>query len=76
MIGANNTARPLHDKRPGLWTMCEDMRLLLRYMAAGRLDSKRLLTMIAQPEEGPGIYDRLFARDRELLGVVFNWTKY
>lgn len=76
VIGANNTARPLHDKRPGLWTMSEDMRLLLRYMAAGRLDSKRLLTMIAQPEEGPGIYDRLFARDRELLGVVFDWTKY
>ena len=69
-------ARPLQERRPGVWTMKEDMAVLLRYMAAGRLHSKQLITMVADPSEAPGIYDRLYARDPGLLGVVFNWKKY
>jgi threonine dehydrogenase-like Zn-dependent dehydrogenase len=69
-------ARPLDDRRPGVWTMPEDMATLLRFMAAGRLTAKPLHTMTADPSEAPGIYDRLFARDPELLGVVFDWKKY
>ena len=76
IIGAHNMARPLHDRRPGVWTMPEDMAILLRFMAAGRLSSKQLHTMTADPAEAPGIYDRLFARDPELFGVVFDWKNY
>lgn len=76
VIGAHNMARPLQERRPGLWTMKEDMALLLRFMAAGRLDSRKLLTMTADPAEAPGIYDRLYARDTGLLGVVFDWNRY
>lgn len=76
ILGAHNVARPLNDRRPGVWTMQEDMQILLRYMAAGRLKSRHLITKIADPAEAPGIYSRLFARDPELLGVVFDWKNY
>lgn len=76
VIGAHNMARPLQERRPGVWTMKEDMAVLLRYMAAGRLHSRQLITMVADPSESPGIYDRLYARDPGLLGVVFNWKNY
>ena len=76
ILGAHNMARPLNERRPGVWTMAEDMEILLRFMAAGRLCSKPLHTMTADPADAPGIYDRLFARDPEMLGVVFDWSNY
>lgn len=76
IIGAHNQARPMDDRRPGVWTMAEDMALLLKYMDAGRLQCKNLHTMTADPAEAPGIYDRVYNRDPDLLGVVFDWTKY
>ena len=76
VIGAHNMARPLRERRPGVWTMKEDMALLLRYMSLGRLDGKALLTMEADPSEAPGIYERLYVRDPDLLGVVFDWSNY
>lgn len=76
IIGAHNMARPLDDRRPGVWTMAEDMKILLKFMAAGRLQSKLLHTFTADPSEAPQIYDRLFARDPDMLGVVFDWKNY
>lgn len=76
IIGAHNQARPMDDRRPGVWTMAEDMSLLLKYMDAGRLQCKNLHTMTADPAEAPGIYDRVYNRDPDLLGVVFDWSKY
>ena len=76
VLGAHNMARPRDDRRPGVWTMKEDMATLLRFMSAGRLDSRKLLTMVADPAEAPGIYERLYARDPGLLGVVFDWRNY
>jgi len=76
ILGAHNMARPLDDRRPGVWTMKEDMAVLLRYMAAGRLHSRPLITRIADPADAPEIYARLMARDPGLLGVVFDWRNY
>ena len=73
VLGAHNMARPRDDSRPGLWTMREDMAVLLRLLSAGRLRTRPLLTRVAAPAEAPAIYARLFARDRSLLGVVFDW---
>ena len=76
VIGAHNMARPLVERRPGIWTMKEDMALLLRFLSAGRLKVKPLLSRIADPSEAPGIYDSIFARDFNHLGFVFDWRKY
>jgi threonine dehydrogenase-like Zn-dependent dehydrogenase len=76
IIGAHNQARPMDDRRPGVWTMAEDMALLLKYMDAGRLQCKKLHTMTADPADAPEIYDRVYNRDPDMLGVVFDWSKY
>ncbi|MBR5026907.1 MAG: hypothetical protein IKX48_17715, partial [Victivallales bacterium] len=76
VIGAHNMARPSQERRPGIWTMKEDMALLLRFLSAGRLQVKPLLSRIADPSEAPGIYDSIFARDFNHLGFVFDWRKY
>ena len=49
IIGAHNMARPLHDARPGYWTMREDMALLLRLFSAGRIRTESLLDVVASP---------------------------
>ena len=69
-------ARPQNERRPGIWTMKDDMAILLRYLSVKRLTAKPLLTRIADPSEAPGIYARLFARDPKIFGFVFDWTKY
>ena len=69
-------ARPLNDRQPGIWTMKDDMAVLLRYLSAKRLKTRPLLTRIADPAEAPEIYAKLFARDLDVLGVVFDWRKY
>ena len=76
VIGAHNMARPQNERRPGVWTMKDDMAVLLRYLSAGRLTSRPLLTRTADPAEAPGIYEKLFARDLDVLGVVYDWQKY
>lgn len=76
VIGAHNMARPLYERRPGIWTMKDDMTILLRYLSAGRLKCRPLLTRIADPAEAPGIYEKLFARDPDMLGMVFDWKNY
>ena len=76
VIGAHNMARPQYERRPGIWTMKEDMAVLLRYLSAGRLKTRPLLTRTADPSEAPGIYEKLFARDPDILGVVYDWQKY
>ena len=76
VIGAHNMARPLNDRQPGIWTMKDDMAVLLRYLSAKRLKTRPLLTRIADPAEAPEIYAKLFARDLDVLGVVFDWQKY
>ena len=76
VIGAHNMARPLNDRQPGVWTMKDDMTILLRYLSAKRLKTRPLLTRIADPAEAPEIYTKLFARDLDVLGVVYDWRKY
>ncbi|MBO5791259.1 MAG: hypothetical protein J6S54_02160 [Lentisphaeria bacterium] len=76
VLGAHNMARPQQDNLPGIWTMKNDMKTLLRFMAAGRIKSTHLLDLKADPEDAPHIYERIFNRDPDLLGVVFDWNNY
>ena len=76
VIGAHNMARPLDDRRPGVWTMPEDMATLLKFMSAGRLHSRPLINVITEPANAPAVYAKLFARDPDQLGAVFDWQNY
>ena len=73
IIGAHNMARPLHDNRPGYWTMREDMALLLRLFSAGRIRTESLVDKVASPADAPLIFERIARGDPELLGVIFDW---
>ena len=59
IIGAHNMVRPQHERRPGYWTMREDMALLLRLFSAGRIRPERLITDLARPAEAPRLFARL-----------------
>ena len=76
ILGAHNMARPLEENKPGVWTMREDMKTLLRLMAAGRLDAKRMLTRIADPADAPEIYAQLLKENSGVPGIVFDWKNY
>ena len=76
IIGAHNMARPRHDARPGYWTMREDMALLLRLFAAGRIRPESLINGIASPADAPAIFDRLADGNPDLLGTIFDWKNF
>lgn len=76
IIGAHNMARPLHDNRPGYWTMREDMALLLRLFSAGRIRTESLVDKVASPADAPLIFERIARGDPELLGVIFDWKNF
>ncbi len=74
VIGAHNFARPKQDTYPGYWTMREDMKMLLRYFNAGRIQVRPLITAIAEPEDAPAIYERLAQGDPAIMGTMFKWS--
>ena len=73
LLGAHNFVRPKHDSYPGCWTMVEDMRTLLELTAAGRINTRDLITDIVLPERALEIYQRFMNRDPGILGVLFDW---
>ncbi|MDX9979092.1 MAG: zinc-binding alcohol dehydrogenase [Lentisphaeria bacterium] len=73
IIGAHNFVRPAHDSSPGHWTMRDDLRALLRMIAAGRLHVRPMISEQVSPEQAPAIYRRLVETDCPPLGIVFGW---
>jgi len=75
LIGAHNWARPLHESAPFYWTREDDYRVLLDFMATGRLQVAPLRTAIVSPEKAPEIYVRLIKNPTAPLGMVFDWKQ-
>lgn len=75
LIGAHNWARPLHESSPFYWTREDDYRVLLDFMAAGRLQVAPLRTAIVSPEKAPEYYQRLIKDPTAPLGIVFDWKQ-
>lgn len=73
IIGAHNFVRPAHDSSPGHWTMRDDLRALLRMIAAGRLHVRPMISEQVSPEQAPNVYRRLAGTDCPPLGTVFAW---
>ncbi len=73
IIGAHNFVRPKQQSYPGYWTMREDMRVLMELTAAGRLNTRALITQIVPPERAPEMYRRFLDQDPEALGILFDW---
>jgi len=73
LIGAHNQVRPAAESRPGYWTELDDYRALLRLLAAGRLQTRPLISEVVSPAAAPEVYGRLAADPLAPLGIAFDW---
>lgn len=75
IIGAHNFVRPKNESYPAHWTMRDDMKLLLKLFASGRLQVSPLLQPLASPHDAPAVFTRLAERDPTVMGTVFDWKR-
>ncbi len=73
IIGAHNFVRPGDDSSPGYWTMQDDLKILLKLLAAGRIRVSPMIHRTVSPEDAPAVYSSLAENSRSCLGVVFDW---
>ncbi|MBA7549538.1 L-threonine 3-dehydrogenase [subsurface metagenome] len=74
IIGAHNTARPLHESSPHFWTMRDDCELVLRLISQKRLLIAPLISHRLSWENAPDAYEMLMKWDTKLLGVILDWS--
>jgi 2-desacetyl-2-hydroxyethyl bacteriochlorophyllide A dehydrogenase len=75
VLGAHAIVHPPHDSSPGFWTLDEDTRLVLRMLAAGRLQVGPLTSEIAPCEEAPRLYEQLGSWRKDALGMILRWRE-
>lgn len=75
IIGAHNFVRPKNESFPGYWTMRDDMRMLLRFIAAGRIQVRPLLRELVSPHDAPAVFTRLAQNDPTVMGTIFDWKR-
>ncbi|MBQ7171112.1 MAG: zinc-binding alcohol dehydrogenase [Clostridia bacterium] len=74
VVGAHTKARPEHDSHPGWFTQRDDIKAVLRLLAAGRIDFRSMLPEAPfSPAECGEVYDRVI-RDRSFPTLAqFDW---
>ena len=72
MIGALEWRWPMHPTERAR-DLTENYRLVLEWIANGRLKTAPLLTHLASPRDCQAIYDGLTSQREEFLGAVFKW---
>lgn len=75
LIGAHTFVRPEQDSYPGYWTAYDDHEVLLKLLAAGRLQVRPIVSEVVSPADAPAVYSRLADDPQPPLGVVFDWSK-
>ena len=73
LIGAHTFTRARHESAPGRWTEMDDYRTFLKLVAAGKLQTRPLISEIISPEEAPSAFARLANADSTPLGIVIDW---
>lgn len=75
LIGAHTFTRAQQESTPGRWTEHDDYRTFLKLVAAGKLQTRPLISEIVSPESAHAVYARLAEMKNPPLGIVFNWNK-
>lgn len=75
LIGAHTFTRAKQESAPGRWTEHDDYRTFLKLVAAGRLQTRPLISEIVSPERAHEVYARLAEMKNPPLGIVFDWNK-
>ena len=73
LIGAHNFVRPSDNSFPGYWTLQDDLKMILRFFAAGRLQAAPLIADILAPQQAPEAYQRLAEGETNPPGILFDW---
>lgn len=75
LIGAHTFTRAQHESTPGRWTEHDDYRTFLKLVAAGKLQTRPLISEIVSPEAAHAVYARLAETKNPPPGIVFDWNK-
>lgn len=75
LIGAHTFVRPQVESRPGYWTVQDDYRALLKFLAEGRFKVRPIISEVVSPAQAPFVYSRLAEDPHPPLGIVFDWSK-
>lgn len=73
LIGAHSGARPILQSQPFNWTEYDDWCVILKYLAAGRLNFDAMIAEKHSPLEAPEVYRRLCEEKKFPVGVLFDW---
>lgn len=75
ILGAHTNARPQKESYPHHWTHYDDCVAALKYLAAGRLNIRDMISETHAPKEAFEVFARL-ANDEDFpMGVVFDWQQ-
>lgn len=75
LIGAHTMARAKHESSPGNWTELDDYRTFLKLVAAGKIQTRPVVSKVCSPEQAPDIYGELADCPNPPLGIVFDWRQ-
>lgn len=75
LIGAHTSNRPRIDSCHGQWTEHDDHSTFLKYLAAGKLKIRPIISEIVSPHKATEVYDRLMKVKSPPLGIVFDWNQ-
>jgi 2-desacetyl-2-hydroxyethyl bacteriochlorophyllide A dehydrogenase len=73
IFGAHDSIRPAVDDHLFYRSQSADDSTVLKLMAAGRLQTRPLISDIVPAEEAASAYERLARRDEPLMLIVFRW---
>ena len=74
LIGSHTNTRTGQESAPGRWTEHDDYRTFLKLVAAGKLQTRPLISEIVSPESTHAVYARLAETKNPPLGIVFDWN--
>ena len=75
LIGAHTMTRPKQESSPGHWTELDDYRAYLKLVAAGKVQTRPIVSSIHSPEAASSVYAELADSANPPLGIVFDWSK-
>ncbi|MBR2433924.1 MAG: zinc-binding alcohol dehydrogenase [Lentisphaeria bacterium] len=75
LIGAHTSNRPKVDSCHGQWSEFDDYRTFLKYLGAGKLQIRPIISEIVSPAKATEVYDRLVNVKNPPLGIVFDWKQ-
>ncbi|OQA77631.1 MAG: Alcohol dehydrogenase [Lentisphaerae bacterium ADurb.Bin242] len=75
LIGAHTMTRPGVESRPGEWTSHDDFRTFLKFLAAGKIRTRPVISEIVQPEQVPEVFTKIAETANPPLGFVIDWRK-